>query len=45
MYGLRNIITHEYFGIDYEVIWEIAKNELPKNRLDLLKLIEKENIQ
>jgi len=25
MYGLRNLIAHEYFGIDYEMIWEIAK--------------------
>ncbi len=45
MYGIRNIITHEYFGIDYEVIWEIAKNDLPLNRIELIKLIEKENLQ
>src|ERR1035437_1931614 len=35
MYGLRNLIAHEYFGIDYEMIWEIAKNNLPQNRKDL----------
>ena len=45
MYVLRNIITHEYFGIDYEVIWEIAKNDLPNNRLALLNLIEKEKLK
>ena len=37
MYGLRNLIAHEYFGIDYEMIWEIAKNNLPQNRKDLQK--------
>ncbi len=42
MYGLRNLIAHEYFGINYELIWEIAKNNLPQNRLDLQKIIEKE---
>jgi uncharacterized protein with HEPN domain len=42
MYGLRNIVTHEYFGIDYETIWEIAKNDLPKNLIDLRFLIEVE---
>jgi uncharacterized protein with HEPN domain len=42
MYKLRNIISHEYFGIDYEMIWEIAKNEMPKNLSDLKLLIEKE---
>lgn len=40
MYGLRNIVSHEYFGIDYEMIWEIAKNDLPKNLLDLKNIIE-----
>jgi len=42
MYRLRNLIAHEYFGIDYEMIWEIAKNNLPQNRNDLNKIIEKE---
>jgi len=45
MYGLRNLITHEYFGIDYELIWEIARNNLPQNRTDLQKIIEKEKQQ
>ncbi|NOX48066.1 MAG: DUF86 domain-containing protein [Chlorobi bacterium] len=42
MYGLRNLITHEYFGIDYEMIWEISKKNLPQNYIDLKKIIEKE---
>lgn len=42
MYGLRNLIAHEYFGIDYEMIWEIAKVNLPQNKGDLQKIIEKE---
>ena len=33
MYGLRNLIAHEYFGIDYEMIWEISKKNLPQNRI------------
>jgi uncharacterized protein with HEPN domain len=45
MYGLRNLIAHEYFGIDYEMIWEIAKNNLPQNRDDLKIMIEKEKAQ
>jgi uncharacterized protein with HEPN domain len=30
IYGLRNLIAHEYFGIDYEMIWEISKKIYPK---------------
>jgi len=42
MYALRNLIAHEYFGIDYEMIWEISKNNLPQNSIDLREIIEKE---
>jgi uncharacterized protein with HEPN domain len=45
MYGLRNLIAHEYFGIDYEMIWEIAKRNLPQNRIDLIEIIKKEKSQ
>ncbi len=40
MYGLRNLIAHEYFGIDYEMIWEIEKNNLPQNRKDLQSILK-----
>lgn len=45
MYGLRNLISHEYFGIDYEMIWEISKNNLPQNAIDIRKIIEIEKKQ
>lgn len=43
MYGLRNLISHEYFGIDYEMLWEIASTNLPQNIQDLKKIIERQN--
>jgi uncharacterized protein with HEPN domain len=27
--GLRDILIHEYFGIDTEIIWDIVQNKLP----------------
>ena len=45
MYGLRNLIAHEYFGIDYEMIWEITKKSLSQNRIDLTKIIKKEKVK
>lgn len=27
--GFRNISIHEYFGINFQVVWEIATNDLP----------------
>lgn len=27
--GLRDILIHEYFGIDHEIIWDIISTKLP----------------
>lgn len=42
MYYLRNKVSHEYFGVDHEIIWDIATNYLPKNKLQIDLIIEKE---
>lgn len=28
--GLRDILIHEYFGVDTEIVWDIVKNKVPK---------------
>lgn len=41
--GLRDILAHEYFGIDLDVVWDIIKNKLPdlkKNTSRILKQIK-----
>jgi uncharacterized protein with HEPN domain len=42
MNGLRNLISHEYFGIDYEMLWEISSVSLPQNIKDLIRIIEEQ---
>lgn len=27
--GLRDILAHQYFGVDIEIIWDILQNKLP----------------
>jgi uncharacterized protein with HEPN domain len=40
MYLLRNKVTHEYFGIDYEIIWDIATNYLPENKTQIESILK-----
>jgi len=40
MYYLRNKVSHEYFGIDYEIIWDIATNYLPENKKQIDQILE-----
>ncbi|WP_394345013.1 HepT-like ribonuclease domain-containing protein [Echinicola soli] len=43
MYLLRNKVSHEYFGIDYEIIWHIAIHSLPENKAQIEKILSEEN--
>jgi uncharacterized protein with HEPN domain len=27
--GLRDILIHEYFGLDAEIVWDIVQNNVP----------------
>lgn len=37
--GFRNIVAHDYFGIDAEEVWQIIKDKIPslKSRIQGLK--------
>lgn len=39
MIGMRNKVIHEYFGVDKEVLWQTAKENLP-NLKELVKKIK-----
>ena len=40
--GLRNILIHEYFGINKEIIWNIVQTKLPPLQAACQKLLETE---
>jgi uncharacterized protein with HEPN domain len=33
--GLRNILVHEYFGADADLIWQIIQTDIPELKLKL----------
>ncbi|ASA78200.1 DUF86 domain-containing protein [Thermococcus sp. 5-4] len=38
--GLRNILIHQYFGVDVELIWDVVRNKLPELKIKMEKLAE-----
>lgn len=40
IYAFRNIIAHDYFGIDEEEVYGIIKKHIPKLQTDLQNLID-----
>ena len=39
--ALRNIIAHDYLGIDAEEIWQIIKNKIPDLKIKIKRIIKK----
>ena len=37
--AFRNIVAHDYFGIDAEEVWQIIKNHIPKLKQDVKSLL------
>ena len=38
--SFRNILAHNYFGVDAEEVWQIIHNSLPKLEIQLKELIK-----
>ncbi len=38
--GLRDILIHQYFGIDVDVVWDVVQNKLPVLRKQIRELLE-----
>ncbi len=36
--GMRDKLIHEYFGVDYELVWDIVKRKIPefKKKMELI---------
>lgn len=39
--GLRDILAHEYFGVDLEILWDIVENKLPALKKEIFRLLKK----
>jgi uncharacterized protein with HEPN domain len=36
---LRNLLIHEYFGIDTKIVWDIIKNDLPNLKIKIYDIL------
>ncbi|MEA1999467.1 MAG: DUF86 domain-containing protein [Euryarchaeota archaeon] len=40
--GMRDKLIHHYFGINWDIVWDVIKNKLPDMEKEIRILIEKE---
>ena len=37
--GMRNKLIHEYFGVNYKVVWKTVKKDIPELREQIKKIL------
>ena len=40
--GFRNVLIHDYFGIDVEAVWDTIRNNIPSFKDNILRVLESE---
>ena len=40
--GMRDRLIHDYFGVDYDIVWDVVENKIPSLRQDILEILNQE---
>jgi uncharacterized protein with HEPN domain len=40
--GFRNVLIHDYFGIDLEAVWDTVRKNIPSLKSNILKVLRAE---
>lgn len=39
---MRDKLIHGYFGVDYELVWDVVQNKIPRLQNDIEAIIDRE---
>ena len=42
MAALRDKLVHDYFGIDYEIVWDVVTNKVPGLHQEIGEILKRE---
>ncbi len=42
MAGMRDKVVHHYFGVDYDIVWDVVINKIPLLRQQIERILKRE---
>lgn len=42
--GMRHKIVHDYIDVDFDIVWEVVNNDLPKLVTELEKIVSQDDL-
>jgi uncharacterized protein with HEPN domain len=40
--GMRDRLIHDYFGVDYDIVWDVVRNKIPALRRQIGAILRRE---
>jgi uncharacterized protein with HEPN domain len=40
---MRDKLIHDYFGVDYEIVWDVVTSKLPLLKREIERILQQEN--
>ena len=44
MAGMRDRLIHGYFGVDYEIVWDVVINKIPTLKQELVQILKETDV-
>jgi uncharacterized protein with HEPN domain len=45
MAGMRDRLIHSYFGIDYDIVWDVVSNKIPALQQAVTHILHQESVE